>query len=130
MYFSPSKLNIMAKKNKISMLEPSKDDLDILRQEVGEGGYFGWVGTKKHAKTKAMLKAELWQTQNNEPKLKYRICIIYNIGDDAAFEESYLAGALYEDSGTLLTDFVDKIKGIDVPSIVPILNMFSSQPQT
>ena len=120
----------MAKKDKISVLEPNKDDLDILQQEAGEGGYFGWFGIKKYTKTKAMLKAELWQTQKNKVEMKYKICAIYNIDDDTAFRESYLAGALYEDSGTLLAGFIDKLKEINIPSVMPFLSMFANQSQT
>ena len=124
------KLNIMAKNDKNSALEPDKDDLDVLQQEAGAGGYFGWFGTKKRSETKAMLKAELWQVEKNEPTMKYKVCIIYNIENGETFKESYFAGALYEDSGTLLTGLIDKIKDINMPSAIPFLNMFANQPQT
>ena len=112
------------------MLEPDKEDLEILQQEVGDGGYFGWVGTKKHGETKAILKAELWQTQKNKAEIKYKICIIHNIEDAATFKESYFAGALYADNGAWLAGIVDKFKEINISSAIPFLNAFANQSQT
>ena len=119
----------MVEKDKTNVPDPNKEDLEILQQEVEEGGYFGWFGTKKYTENKAMLKAELWQTQKNKAVLKYKVCIIY-VENTETFKESYFAGALYEDSGTLLTGFVDKLKETNISSMMPLLNMFASQPQT
>ena len=112
------------------MLEPDKKDLKILQQEVGDGGYFGWFGTKKHAETKAILKAELWQTQKDKAELKYKICIIHNIEDTATFKESYFAGALYVGNGAWLAGLVDKLKEINISSAIPFLHAFANQSQT
>ena len=120
----------MAKKDRASVLEPDKEDLKILQQEVEDGGYFGWFGTKKYAETKAMLKAELWQTQKDKAEIKYKICIIHNIEDTATFKESYFAGSLYADNGTLLAGLVDKLKEINISSAIPFLNAFTNQSQT
>ena len=120
----------MAKKDKTSTLEPDKEDLKILQQEVGDGGYFGWFGTRKHAETKAMLKAELWQTQKDKAEMKYKICIIHNIENTTAFKESYFAGALYADNGALLAGLVNKFKDINISSALSLLNVFTHQSQT
>ena len=55
MYLNLTKVDIMTKKDEKSLLEPNKEDMKILQQEVDDGGYFGWFGTKKHTKTKGCV---------------------------------------------------------------------------
>jgi len=113
-----------------TILQPDKEDMDLLQLEVDEGGYFGWFGTKKYSENKALLKAELWQTQKEKTELKYKICVIYIIEDPKTFKEAYVAGAFFENNGTLFEGLIDKMKEVNISSAMPFVNTFMNNSQS
>ena len=103
---------------------PESKDLEVVKQELGGNGYYGWLIIRKQEDGKAILKAEIHFLDKEKDEIMHKAVLRFN--PDDSFKETYLVGAYYESGFGLVDTIIDKIKDLNILGTAnSVMNMAS-----